>query len=78
MTNPTLKPCPFCGGKSESKVRMEAVNYEPSDCYVGWQISCQKCSASIIIYDENAYDREKQKELEVEAIKAWNKRAEIK
>ena len=55
-----LKPCPFCGGKA--RVRMY------SNSWVDWWLaSCPQCHIS---QTGNGY------EYEVEAIKAWNRRAD--
>ena len=45
MTEPKLKPCPFCGGKAES--------WESPFCV--WKVFCTECGASITLNtDENA------------------------
>ena len=60
-----LKPCPFCGG---DKRGINIRPYNPFDGYNGnvpmQRVSCLACGANIMRQDV------------IEAIEAWNKRAE--
>jgi len=60
-----LKPCPFCGSKTYPTVYF---SYEPDEWHVCCQDQITGKGCNVIVGHMQGYT-------EVEAIKAWNKRA---
>lgn len=77
LKQPTLKPCPFCGGKAKIKeYRQELPFSEERNIFF---VCCSKCGCSpfhfseINLYYQNDIENRKNKLIE-EAIEAWNRR----
>ena len=61
-----LKPCPFCGGKAETKWRYRN---GVANRKMYW-IACRKCWVSQYYGDDGGYESERK------AAKEWNRRAD--
>lgn len=64
-----LKPCPFCGGAAELKVKDYAMMGHKKQAYV----RCKVCGTTSDYFSEDIAYCANEK-----AIKAWNRRANIK
>lgn len=65
MTDEALKPCPFCGGKSEF-IRIDDDN---DPCFGGVVVSCLGCGASSKVYFPLKED------VKPLLLEQWNRRA---
>lgn len=73
MTDETLKPCPFCGGKAELKYEMGNEVWGQS-----WLAGCTECGiCARRFYGSNSWSSNEaaDKMAQSNAIAAWNTRA---
>ena len=67
-----LKPCPFCGG--EAKVTKDRDCWGHGEFVLKVYVMCKSChSQGKPIYDRDVWP---ENQMEVEAIEAWNRRAD--
>jgi len=72
MTEPKLKPCPFCGG--EADFISKPVATIKLETYMTYRVRCRECYAQSP-YRSNAYLHGFHRTLD-EAAEAWNRRAD--
>jgi hypothetical protein len=69
MSEPTLKPCPFCGRPGKIVF-----------CVIGYTVSCGRLSDDVMCFASVTYDRDGDINISFptpqEAAEEWNKRAE--
>ena len=64
MTEPNLKPCPFCGGAAKF------VDYGQPNDFEDWNVECEKCGIMVIAPGQE----EGWVTTKAEAAEAWNRR----
>ena len=70
MADSKLKPCPFCSGEAEIKVRKINTRWRRDRGEPRYRVHCTNKSASCMgVYVNRYYDTEE------EAVKAWDRRA---
>ena len=78
MMNKKLKPCPFCGGKAKLQECTRELPF--SEEQNSFHVTCTKCGCSPFWFSgvNLHYTKpgmEKAEELKLQAIEAWNRRA---
>lgn len=78
MTEPKLKPCPFCGGE----VNIALTGYKAENCFFitrGISKTKKNCKCRLFMESE-PYQKGDGKEVvenvKIDLVKAWNRRAE--